>query len=639
MFSNFSMLCGWKLPLLFRRADCCGIVGYIGPEEAEPVLVRGIRILQNRGYDSCGIATRDPFTGRIITTKYASKGTTSDCVELLASKSKERHAGHFIGIGHTRWATHGGKTDTNAHPHSDWKQRIALVHNGSIDNFLELKDELLEKNISFTSATDSEVVANLIGYYLDEEGGRTPTLHDAVAAAVSRLIGTWGLVVMQTGNAEEFVCARNGSPLLIGCSEDAVVIGSESSALASHSNTYVPLRDGEVVTVIRSKEWSYGLMQQRQVLTVPRQKQLVSPSPHPHWTIREILEQPKSLARALNYGGRISAQGLLVKLGGLEQRKEEFAPIRHLVISGCGTSFYAGLLGQKIIEYLGCFETVNCVDASELTAASVPSEAAAAVFLSQSGETLDVIRAAQLAERRANVVLSVVNAVGSHLARLTNCGVYLNAGREVAVASTKAFSSQVLVMALLAAWFHQNAAKSSHSAESCRSLLNAINRAPLQCGMVVHGIGEQCKQIAGTLQRSEHIFVLGKGFAYPVALEASLKIKEITYIHAEGFTASALKHGPFALLDEDMKTPVILLCPSDETLPLLQNCAQQVKARGAHVIAVVDDPGAIPNADEMIVVPENGILTALNMIYPLQLIAYELAVARNIDPGDRKSVV
>lgn len=527
-------------PHFFRRhhrgpSSCCGIVAYVGDKEAEPLLMEGLEILQNRGYDSCGISSISP-EGRLITTKFASRGTTCDSIEILKRESKLPHKGNKIGIAHTRWATHGSKTDENAHPHHDWKNRISLVHNGTIDNYAVLKKALISRGCTFRSQTDSEVIANLIGWYLDqpvdddddemEEGGdrssskggkgekqrnnalegieksisgnlnhnnkqrgdvesgsdparrtvaeidettpdgeenvvmvveenlgplkgegsknkKTLSFEEAVKRAVGELQGTWGLCILHKDYPDRLILARNGSPLLVGAAGGQVFVASEPAALAQHTNQYLMLRDGEIAVVTPR---GIGQLEAsgRTVHRISQEmKTETSPSPFLHWTVKEIFEQPQALGRAMNNGGRIAPYKSRVKLGGLDQNRDTLLEIKNLLICGCGTSLYAGMYGELLMQWLRCFDQVRAVDASEVDLHQFPKSEAGMLLLSQSGETLDTVRACQLADVQGVKKFSVVNQVGSLLARMTNCGVYVNAGREVAVASTKAFSSQV----------------------------------------------------------------------------------------------------------------------------------------------------------------------------------------------------
>ncbi|KAL7066680.1 glucosamine--fructose-6-phosphate aminotransferase, isomerizing family protein [Cryptosporidium serpentis] len=606
-----------------RKVECCGIVGYMGSGNAQSILIQGIEILQNRGYDSCGMSTLDG-RGGLFTTKFASSDN-GDAVEHIKNISKDVHEHHNIGIAHTRWATHGGKTDLNAHPHQDYKNRISLVHNGTIENYLSLKEELVHKGIHFLSETDTEVIANLIGSYLDEGKG----FSEAVESALSRLQGTWGIAVLHRDYPNVMILARHGSPLLVGVQSDHIYVASETSALANYTNQYVALQDGEIAVL--SPEGIKKLVTPSRLIELQHEKIEPSPFPYSHWTMKEIFEQPHALARSLNFGGRISPYNNKVKLGGLDMHKNELSNIENLVILGCGTSYHAGIFAQLIMENICGFNTVSAKDASETQLTGYPKYNAGIIAVSQSGETADTVKATIMADKLGIPKISVVNVVGSLLARTTGCGVYLNAGREVAVASTKAFTTQVLVLCLIAVWFAQNREINS-SLYNCNELLEAIHRVPISIGTTLQ-VKDQCEQIAKKLIGHKNIFVLGRGLGYPVAMEGALKIKEISYIHAEGYPGGALKHGPFALIDKSEGTPVFLIILSDEYTSLMLNVAQQVKARGAKVICITDNPQICQDvASECIVIPSNGPLTALNAVIPFQLIAYYLAVQQKIDP-------
>eukprot|EP00919_Chromeraceae_sp_WS-2016_P064022 GHVR01151534.1.p1 GENE.GHVR01151534.1~~GHVR01151534.1.p1 ORF type:complete len:406 (+),score=77.43 GHVR01151534.1:1234-2451(+) len=377
----------------------------------------------------------------------------------------------------------------------------------------------------------------------------------------------------------------------------------------------------------------------RPLQTIIQERVETSPSPYPHWTLKEIFEQPQCFARALNYGGRIcglsncttDGRGL-VKLGGLDAWKDQLLSVEHLIVAACGSSLFAGMYGQLLMEWLGCFDSVKSIDASELEAESIPRNQSGMLLVSQSGETLDVLRAASVGEQSDVVQFSIVNSVGSALARKTGVGVYLNAGREVAVASTKAFTCQVTVMALVACWFAQF--REDRYPHRRRLLVDALQRLPVYAGMTLQ-CESTCKRIAHSLGDVQCLFVLGKGFSVPVAYEGALKIKEVGYVHAEGFPGGALKHGPFALIDEMCATPVILIVLNDQHAVLMKNVLEQVKARGARVIVITDDKtlvqGLLPQ-DDIITIPNNGPLTALLSSIPLQIIAYHLSVLKGINP-------
>ena len=390
-------------------SECCGIIAFIGDEAAAPYLLEGLHILQNRGYDSAGLTTING-EGELVTTKYASKGSTSDSIKLLQADAMPRHGSDRSGIAHTRWATHGGKTDANAHPHLDYRKRIALVHNGTIENSSELKAELEAVGIPFTSETDTEVIAQLIGHHLDQG---LPVL-DAVKKTLARLEGTWGLAIIHKDEPHQVIACRNGSPLVIGLSEQRMFVASEISAFSRHTSQYISLNDGEMA-VINGGEVSLDLSR---LQTAPAETIELSPAPFPHWTIKEIMEQPQAISRTLNYGARFDNDGN-VKLGGLQSNADMLLGMRHLVISACGTSLFAGMYGAALLRSLRCFDTVQTVDAAEVTSESLPPSAGGLLVISQSGETKDTHRSLQVAEQALVPTFSIVNQVGSLIARST----------------------------------------------------------------------------------------------------------------------------------------------------------------------------------------------------------------------------
>ena len=624
-------------------AEACGIVAFVGDEAAAPYLLEGLHILQNRGYDSAGLTTING-AGELVTTKYASVGSTSDSIKLLQNDAGPRHGADRSGIAHTRWATHGGKTDANAHPHLDYRGRIALVHNGTIENSAELKAELEASGIPFASQTDTEVIAQLIGHYLDQS---LPML-EAVKRTLGRLEGTWGLAIIHKDEPQQVIACRNGSPLVIGLGDKRMFVASELSAFSRHTNQYISLNDGEIA-VINGGEVSLDMSR---LQTAPEEHIELSPAPYPHWTIKEIMEQPQAISRTLNYGARFDNDGN-VKLGGLQANADMLLSIKHLVVAACGTSLFAGMYGAALFRALRVFDTVQSVDAAEVTVDSFPQSAGGLLVISQSGETKDTHRSLQVAEGQFLPCFSVVNQVGSLIARTTNVGVYLNAGREHAVASTKAFTTQVAALALTAGWFAQNRhldgdealagiggggrAASSKANKGLHwqkrmELIESIHRLPIYAGITLR-TRAQCAAIAASLYKAENMFILGKGYAEPIAREGALKIKEITYMHAEGYSGGALKHGPFALLDDGL--PVVLLILDDQHAELMRVAGAEVKARGARTIVITDKKSlarGIADEGDVIVVPSNGPLSALLTVIPLQLLAYEMAVLRGVDP-------
>lgn len=640
------MATGCLLSVDDNLADCCGIVGVVGKTaDAAEFLLEGVTILMNRGYDSAGMATmahkEEGASSTITTTKFASRTGTADSIHLLRN-SKDEHVGkgNTIGIAHTRWATHGGKTDANSHPHQDMHGRVSIIHNGTFTNYHEIKQELLNEGVVFSSQTDTEVAAQLIGHLMGE-GADVLT---ATRIALSRLEGTWGLCVMARDEPDKIVIARNGSPLCIGYGSNEMYVASETTAFSRYTKRFVSLQDGEVAVIkadgaelnpVDEKEGFLQRFPTSRLAIAPDVKVRLSPAPYPHWTIREIMEQPKAVAAALGYGGRVSDDH--VYLGGLEAEKERMLKIKHLMISACGTSLFASKYGAKLMRSLHAFDSVSTEDASECTTDRLPRKDGGLLVVSQSGETLDVTRVLKAAEESPMEIptFSVVNTVGSLIARMTKCGVYLNAGRENAVASTKAFVTQVTVMGLIAAWFAQN--RSDGNRAKMDELIQAMHRLPIAIGMALR-TREQCAQIAAMLKDSEHLFVLGKGFGEPIAYEGALKIKEITYLHAEGYAGGALKHGPFALIENDKDgkfgaTPIILIVLDDENAAFMRTAVEEVRARGAHTIVITDRPSMVQDiADTVVTIPSNGPMTALLASVPLQLIAYELAVLKGINP-------
>lgn len=625
------------------KADCCGIAGVVGASgDAREFLVEGLTILKNRGYDSAGIATMSgtPSDGLTVT-KYASVGENADGLELVKERSIASK-GHHIGIAHTRWATHGGKTDENAHPHLDSSGKIALVHNGTLNNANELRRELQSRGHKFSSQTDTEVIAKLIGEVYAKEG---VSVKEATEKAMTRCDGTWGLGIMCTDAPDELVVACNGSPLVIGIGADRMFIASETSAFNRYTKNFISMKDGEIgVLHADGTTLDLGRMQ-----VAPDQEVKLSPAPYSHWTLKECYEQPEAIGRALGFGGRLMADK--ITLGGLEKMADKLSTVDFLTLCACGTSLNASRYAEKLMKHLGSFDVVHSVDAAEVEPSDFPhdpSAAARSAFLvvSQSGETKDVARVVNAAQEKDVTVMSVVNAVGSLIARMTKLGVYCNAGRENAVASTKAFTTQVTVLSLIALWFRElkdrvNGTQVA-SAEG-DNLRESLMRLPICFGMALK-TRDKCKNIAERLNGKEHCFVLGKGYGEPVAMEGALKIKEMCYLHAEGYSGGALKHGPFALIESDENgkfgaTPIIMLIFDDDHAHHMRTAAEEVKARGADVIIITDKKSLAEGLDDdPLVIPSNGPLTALGAVLPIQLMAFELAMMRGINPDTPRNL-
>jgi len=622
------------------RTDCCGIIGVVGTSDhsdAREFLLDGLVILKNRGYDSAGLATVPSKGGELSITKFASDGDKADSIELV--KNHSHSMGHTLGIAHTRWATHGGKTDENAHPHTDSSGKIALVHNGTLTNANDLRRALKAEGHVFTSQTDTEVIAKLVGKYY---AMGNLSLKEATEKALNVCDGTWGLGIICSDNPDEMVVACNGSPLVIGISDDRTFIASETSAFNRYTKNFISMKDGEI-GVLHADGRTLDLSRKQ---TAPDQEVKLSPEPYPHWTLKELMEQPEAIARSLGFGGRMSYERVL--LGGLDKNEDKISRIKHMTLSACGTSLNAAKYGERLMKHLGSFDSVSSIDAAETETKDFPCmknvQSTGLIVVSQSGETKDVARVVANAMDKGVTTMSVVNAVGSLIARTTKLGVYCNAGRENAVASTKAFTTQVTVLALLALWFRECRDRLSGQGKSVEvtRLKESLMRLPITFGMALKS-REQCKKIAEKLLHKEHCFVLGKGYAEPVAYEGALKIKEMCYLHAEGYSGGALKHGPFALIDDENgrfgATPIIMFILDDQHAHIMRTAAEEVKARGAELIIITDKPDLARDLDDdPIVIPNNGPMTALCGVLPLQLIAYELAMLRGINPDTPRNL-
>jgi glutamine---fructose-6-phosphate transaminase (isomerizing) len=474
--------------------------------------------------------------------------------------------------------------------------------------------------VKLTSETDTELIVQLLGQELRD--GKD--LLNALYAVLPQLRGTWGLVLVDREQPDRLLATASGSPLLVGIGRGEMFLASEASAFVGRTKDYIELRDGEIVVLTAE---GHSLDDSR-VETAEVEVVQLSPAPWPHWTLKEIFEQPEAVSRSLNHGGRLLSRDT-VMLGGMEQHRETLVGVRHLVVCACGTSYYAGLFGARLMRALRAFHTVQVFDAAEFTAEDLPWEHGGMLVISQSGETKDVHRALLVAQEHGVPTFSVVNVVRSMIARFTGCGVYLNAGREHAVASTKAFACQVSVLAQLAVWFAQ-----VHQVEQQRRelLVNALHRLSTSLGMVLRRLRPACQELAARLLDARHLFVLGKGLAEPVAREGALKIKEITYMHAEGYPGGSLKHGPFALLEPGL--PIFLIILRDRHEYFMWTTLEEVRARGAFTIVITDCAvkSHEQHIDCLLRIPNNGSLTSLLAVLPMQLFAYELSVLRGNNP-------
>jgi len=509
-----------------------------------------------------------------------------------------------------------------------------------------LRRELQKEGHFFTSQTDTEVIAKLIGKYY-EEGNKENigewSLKEATRKALSRCDGTWGLAIVCTDTPDEMVVARNGSPLVIGMDTNRTFVASETSAFNRYTKNFISMKDGEI-GVLHADGHTLDLSRTQ---IAPDQQVKLSPEPYAHWTLKELTEQPEAIAQALSFGGRLSYDRVVLQ--GLDSHKDDMAKIKHMTLSACGTSLNAAKYGERLMKQLGSFDSVSAIDAAETESKDFPCmhdvQSTGLIVVSQSGETKDVHRVVVNAMEKGITALSVVNAVGSLIARTVKLGVYCNAGRENAVASTKAFTTQVTVLALIAIWFRECRDRLAGRAESIETtrVKDALMRLPIATGMAMKTCREKCKQVAKRLEHKEHCFVLGKGYAEPVAYEGALKIKEMCYLHAEGYSGGALKHGPFALIeDENGKfgaTPIIMFILDDQHSHHMRTAAEEVKARGAELIIITDKASLARDLDDdPIIIPQNGPMTALAGVIPLQLISYELALLRGINPDTPRNL-
>ena len=597
----------------------CGIVAYIGHREAVPLLLDGLRRLEYRGYDSAGVSIQE--NGRLEIRKAA--GKISELEKKLEDGNTPKGG---CGIGHTRWATHGAPTEVNAHPHIGCKGEFAVVHNGIIENAGVLRRKLEERGHVFTTETDTESVAHMIEEAYDGD------LVEAVRAALTQVEGTYGLAIMSSRDPGMVVAARNGSPLLLGLGKDGEnFIASDVAAILQHTRNVIYLDDGEMAVVTADGYETYkvkGGPVTKEVQQVSWDLEAIEKSGHPHFMLKEIFEQPETLAQTMR--GRLLQEEGTVKLGGVTLSDEELLEIDNIVITACGTSWHSALIGGYMLEEFVRLP-VKVEYASEFRYRSpVVRDNTLLIGISQSGETADTLAAMREARRRGATLMGIVNQVGSTIARETDFGVYLHAGPEIGVASTKAFTSQVIVLTLFTILM---ARLRDMSILQGREIVAALERLPEQVQQVLD-LNDPIRELARQYKGAQNFLYLGRGYNFPAALEGALKLKEISYIHAEGYPAAEMKHGPIALIDENM--PVVFIAPHDAVYSKVVSNVEEVKARGGKVIAVVTegDTELAGMVDHMIPIPKTiDMLTPILASVPLQLLAYHIAVLRgcNVD--------
>ncbi len=595
----------------------CGIVGYVGKKAAVDVLLRGLHRLEYRGYDSAGVAILDGEQMRV----FRALGRVAD----LENKVQAVSLSGTVGIAHTRWATHGKPSETNAHPHQDKSGRIALVHNGIIENHASIRTFLQKQGIVFHSETDTEALVQLIGFFYSETGD----LLGSVRHALRDVQGTFGIALVCADAPHTLIAARRGSPLLVGIGDGELLVASDGSAIVEHTRQVIYLDDNEMVMLGPDGVQASTIQAEpvkKDVDTLEISLEEIELSGYEHHMLKEIHEQPESLQNAMR--GRIDLQTGQVTLGGLAHINRELARFQKVVLTGCGTAWHAGLIGEYLFEDLARVPT-EVEYASELRYRNpIVEEGTLAIVISQSGETADTLAALREVKMKGATAFGVVNVVGSTIARETDAGVYLHVGPEIGVASTKAFTAQLAVLALIAI----DMGRRRHlSPERTFEVLNALVRIPDQVAEVL-ALDDRISEVTQRFVDRDNWLYLGRGVNYPVALEGALKLKEISYIHAEGMPAAEMKHGPIALIDEGM--PVVVVAPQDHTYDKVLANIEEVKSRGGRVIAVANegDTELARLADEVLIVPKTlPILSPLITTIPLQLMAYHAAVARGRD--------
>lgn len=602
----------------------CGIVGYIGQRRAYDVLIQGLHRLEYRGYDSSGVAMIAD-TGELNI--YKSKGK----VEALEHFAASKDLSGSIGIAHTRWATHGEPNDTNAHPHYSQSGRIAMVHNGTIENYTVLKQALSEHGYTFVSQTDTEVAVQLIEYIMKKN---SCTLFEAVTEATKKIVGAYAIAVVDSENPNQIIAARQSSPLVIGIGEGEYFLASDATPIIEYTNKVVYLNDGEIAVIERGEELKvYDAKSTEsskiEITELQMSIEQLEKGGYPHFMLKEIFEQPRTLADCIS--GRISADGQTITLSGVIENKERFLNANRIIIVACGTSWHAALIGKHLFEDY-CRIPVVVEYASEFRYSNpVVGENDILIALSQSGETADTLAALELAKANGAFVFGICNVIGSSIPRATHSGCYIHVGPEIGVASTKAFTGQVTVLAMMSLLIGQM--KGIVDQQTLSTVANDIRRIPTLIQEILNQ-SETIEDLAKIFTYAHNFLYLGRGYNYPSALEGALKLKEISYIHAEGYPAAEMKHGTIALIDNDM--PSVVIAIKDNVYDKTVNNIQQVKARGGKVVAIVTEGDTIVRdmADYVIEVPEiSECLTPLLTAIPLQLLAYYIAVnkGRNVD--------
>ncbi|KAF0151423.1 MAG: glucosamine/fructose-6-phosphate aminotransferase [Ignavibacteria bacterium] len=595
----------------------CGIVGYIGSKNCVPILIEGLKRLEYRGYDSAGVGIINSAHCKVV----KNKGKVDE-LEKLVNKEKLHSS---LGIGHTRWATHGEPSITNAHPHVNKDKTLFIIHNGIIENYLSLKKGLEEEGYKFISETDTEVLAHLIDHYLKLKN----SLFQAVRYALNEVEGTYGIAVIYNGEKDKIVVAKKGSPLVIGIGENENFVASDVNALIAHTKQVVYLEDGEIAE-ITANTFRTKTIEDEDIIKEINQVEVgideITKGGYPHFMLKEIMDQPGSIFNSMR--GRLVFDEGISKLGGLQGFEERILNSRRIIISACGTSWHAGLVGEYMLEqYTGIPTEVDY--ASEFRYRNpIITKDDTVIFISQSGETADTLAALKEAKKKGALCLGVCNVVGSSIARESHAGVYIHAGPEIGVASTKAFTAQLVVLSLITLLIARAKYLSLQKGQEIISEMQNLNgkiEAILKQNDLIEKLAEQYID-------SKNFLYLGRGYNFPVALEGALKLKEISYIHAEGYPAAEMKHGPIALIDENM--PVVFIATKDYVYDKVVSNIQEVRARKGRILAIIseDDNQIEKMVDHVIRVPQtHSMLMPILTVIPLQLLAYHIAVKKGLN--------
>ena len=601
----------------------CGIVGYLGKRDAYPILISGLKRLEYRGYDSAGVALVSDDRSLNV---FKTKGKVSD----LESYCGDKDVSGVVGIAHTRWATHGEPSSQNAHPHYSSSRNLAIIHNGIIDNYAEIKKKLIEKGVQFRSDTDTEVLVQLIEYIKEK---KHISLLSAVQVALHQVIGAYAIAILDKNDPDQIIAARKQSPLVIGIGEGEFFLGSDASPIIEYTDQVVYLEDGNIAVMRKGEDLEVvsilNKKQELEVKTVDVNLGQIEKGGYPHFMLKEIFEQPECLTNCMR--GRINVEANRVTLSAVIDFRRQLLNAKRILIVACGTSWHAGLIGKQIIENL-CRIPVEVEYASEFRYCNpVVTKNDVVIAISQSGETADTLAAVDLAKSRGAFVYGICNAIGSSIPRATDTGSYIHVGPEIGVASTKAFTGQVTVLTMLALALAD--AKGTIARKDYLEIVKGLSEIPDKIREVLKA-NEKVADLARMFTYAHNFLYLGRGFGYPVALEGALKLKEISYIHAEGYPAAEMKHGPIALIDSDM--PVVVIATHNAMYEKVRSNIQEIKARKGRVIALVTkgDETISKIADDIIELPDTiECLEPLVASVPLQLLAYHIAVCKgkNVD--------